>query len=691
VISSISFPDAGIALLIAIITGSLYAAFLYFRENKFSSPHYATYILAFLRGFVVGLIIVLLFSPVIKSLKEEIKPPLIVMAQDVSYSLEVQKNQGFNDNWNNLGSSFAEDFNVKNVRFAGNTTEDTLSAAEKKSTNFSGLFKYVDENYADQNVGAVIMSTDGIFNEGSNPLYLDAFINTPLYIVALGDTTKYKDLMVSDVFYNKIVYLGDKFSLQIDIRALSAPNTASKLIVENNGKKVWEETIKPDSKEYFLTKNIELEALKVGISKYRITLIPLGDEKNKTNNYKDIYVEVLDGRQKILVLANSPHPDIAAIKQLIEQNKNYEAEVHFAGENITNIGKFDLAILHNLPSDKNTIKTEMSALQAKKTPLFFVVGMQTSLPQFNQVQELITISGNSKNFEEVQAEIATGFNAFTVTDPLKSSVKSFPPLLTPFGEYKTKSNTQVFSYQNIKKIKTNYPQLVFGELKGSRVAVFCGEGLWKWRMADFVLTQTYDQVGELLNKSLQWTSIKEDKRKFRVNPGKNIYRENEPIMVDAQLYNDNYELINEPDASLIIKSEENKDYTFTFSKSGSSYQLNAGMFPPGSYTIKGSVTHNNQLQTATNTFTVEAVDLENNDLVARHDVLRGLVEKYGGKVIRPDEIPALTQLIREDKSLKPSLFQSNITKSIIHFKWICFLILLLLGLEWFLRRYLGSY
>ncbi|MBK8620853.1 MAG: hypothetical protein IPN79_03610 [Saprospiraceae bacterium] len=235
-ISSISFPDAGIALLIAILTGSLYAAFLYFRENKFSSPNYATYILAFLRGFVVGLIIILLFSPVIKSLKEEIKPPMIVMAQDVSNSLEVQKNQGFIDNWNSLGGSFAEDFNVKNVRFATNTTEDTLSAAEKKSTSFSGLFKYVDENYADQNVGAVIMSTDGIFNEGSNPLYLDAFINTPLYIVALGDTTKYKDLMVSDVFYNKIVYLGDKFSLQIDIRALSAPNTASKLIVENNGK-----------------------------------------------------------------------------------------------------------------------------------------------------------------------------------------------------------------------------------------------------------------------------------------------------------------------------------------------------------------------------------------------------------------------------------------------------------------------
>ena len=37
-------------------------------------------------------------------------------------------------------------------------------------------------------------------------------------------------------------------------------------------------------------------------------------------------MEVLDARQKILLLFDGPHPDISVIKQAIESNKNYEVK-----------------------------------------------------------------------------------------------------------------------------------------------------------------------------------------------------------------------------------------------------------------------------------------------------------------------------------------------------------------------------
>ena len=115
------------------------------------------------------------------------------------------------------------------------------------------------------------------------------------------------------------------------------------------------------------------------------------------------------------------------------------------------------------------------------------------------------------------------------------------------------------------------------------------------------------------------------------------------------------------------------------------------MFPSGTYSILGSVTFNNQLMKTQNSFTIESVNLEQQDRVAKHDVLRSLVKKYGGKLIYKEDIPTLSELIRKDESIKPMIFQSNLTKSVIHLKWICMLILILLGLEWFIRRYLGSY
>lgn len=695
-INSLSFPNFGIALTLALLLAVLYASFLYYNEKKFSTPSIAKTILVFLRAFVVALIVIILFSPVLKTRKEEVKAPVVVMADDVSASLDSKNsNVDFNKEWGRLKENLSKDYTVKNLEFASIVSEEKLDTFQKKSTNFSNLFTYIDNQYADQNIGAILIHSDGIFNEGNNPLYMDAFINTPLYIVADGDTTQYKDVMVSDIFYNKIAYLGDKFTLQVDVKAYNAAGSFSKLIVESknkgNSKKYYEENIAIKSNDFFTTRSIELDATTPGLTRYSISVPALGDEKNKVNNYKDIFVEVLDGRQKILILANSPHPDIAAMKQIILLNKNYEVTVGFTGDVQPKLSGFNMVVLHNLPSEKYPVKAELEQIKTLKTPTLFVVGNQTSLPFFNQAQELLSISGNSNNTEEILSDISAGFSAFTVSDELKRTIKTFPPLITPFGEYKVKGNGLVFATQNIKKIKTRYPQLLFGESKGVRTAIFCGEGFWKWKLSDYLQNQSYEKVSEILNKSLQWVSIKEDKRKFRVAPGKTSYKENEPILVEGQLYNDNFELVNEPDASLVIRSDEGKEYKYTFSKSAKSYTLNAGMFPSGTYSILGSVTFNNQLMKAQNSFTIESVNLEQQDRVAKHDVLRSLVKKYGGKLIYKEDISTLSELIRKDESIKPMIFQSNLTKSVIHLKWICMLILILLGLEWFIRRYLGSY
>ena len=685
------------ALLTALAAGVFYAFFLYYRESRFDKPSAAKNILAFLRGFTIASIIILLFSPVVKSIREEIKPPLIVMANDVSESLKVSQSNAspFDEKWKQLMQDLSGDYAVQSLEFAGAVSENKLDSALRKSTNLSGVFTYIDDYYADQNVGAVILSSDGIFNEGSNPLYMDAFINTPLYIIARGDTTQYKDLMISDVFFNKIAYLGDKFTLQIDLKALQAENTQSRLTIEQiqsaTRKKIWEENVQIRQEDYFSTKTVEIEATTPGMMRLRLTLAPTGDEKNKNNNVKDIYVEVLDGRQKILLYANSPHPDIAAIRQLMDQNKNYETTVAYANEAGVNPNKYDLVILHNLPSDKNPIKRELSQINTKKMPVCFILGMQTSPLLFNQAQDLLTISGNSKNSEEIQADLSPTFSSFTISEELKKALPGFPPLLAPFGEYKISAQANVFSYQNIKKIKTGYPQLLFGESGGSRVSIFCGEGLWKWKLANYVNTNAFTHVTELINKTLQWTSIKEDKRKFRVNTGKTSYRENEIVHVEAQLYNDNYELINDPDATVVIKDENGKEFPYTLSKTGQSYTLSAGMFPEGQYNIAAKVTYNGRVLTATHAFTIEGLDIEHQDQVARHDVLASLVSKYGGKIISEQNADSLALMIRNDQSLKPTVYQSNVTKSAIYMKWICFLLLIVLGLEWFIRRYLGSY
>ena len=63
----------------------------------------------------------------------------------------------------------------------------------------------------------------------------------------------------------------------------------------------------------------------------------------------DFYAEVLNARQKILLIADAAHPDIAAIRSAIDQNKNYDLTVRLSNEYDGDLSGYSLIILHKDP------------------------------------------------------------------------------------------------------------------------------------------------------------------------------------------------------------------------------------------------------------------------------------------------------------------------------------------------------
>jgi hypothetical protein len=270
-------------------------------------------------------------------------------------------------------------------------------------------------------------------------------------------------------------------------------------------------------------------------------------------------------------------------------------------------------------------------------------------------------------------------------------MRKMPPLISLFGEFKSLPGSTSLLYQSIKKIPTKYPLIAFNDQDGHKQGVFLGEGYWKWKMEDFVANQNYEATSELLNKTIQYLTVKDDKRKFKCFVSKNVYRENENVDFNAQLYNDSYELINSPDVDLKIKNENNEDYNYVLSKVANYYVLDAGRFQEGDYSYYASTTFNGTKYEASGKFSIEAIQLENNDLVARHDVMYALAQKYGGESYNLSNISELESKIKSSDNVKPVVYSSTSTSALINNKWFFFAMLILLGLEWFLRRYYGKY
>ncbi len=699
--NELSFPYPSWYIILCILLGLLYAAGLYYNDRTFrEQSDRLNWLLGSLRFLLATFLSILLLSPFLKSFTSQTQRPVVLLAQDASESITATTSEEelaeFERAFTVLAEALKKDYDVQPLSF-GERVRDTFDFSyQDKISNTSDVFNYINDLYSNENLGAVILATDGIYNEGSNPLYLNTNISAPVFTIAQGDTTIKRDVYIKRTFLNRIAYLNDQFVVQVDIAAANAAGANTVLSVfkiEGSGaQQLQQRTVSIGSDDFFKTEEVILDADKAGGQRYRLVLSSIPNEATTANNTRDIFIDVLDARQKILLLANAPHPDLTALKQSIMENKNYQVEVALAGNFRGGLQQYDFVILHQLPSRTQSISAILNTLKTEKIPHFFIVGGQTDLVRFNTAQGLIAIRGDGRNFDDVVGKVNPLFSLFTIDEKISRELLNFSPLSAPFGEYQVDEGAEVFLYQRIGKIDLNdRPLLLFGEENGTKTGVLTAEGIWKWRLFDFLQNQNHEIVNEILGKTVQYVSVKEDKRRFRVNPEKNIFNENENILFDAELYNNSYELINEPDVNMTIIDSEGKEYEFVFDKTDRAYTLDANKLPEGNYRFEANVNVGGEPLSYNGQFSIQPIQLELFQTTADHRLLRLVSEKYGGQFLRPDQVSSVPQLLEDLGTVKPIIYQTAQTRSVINLRWIFFLLLLLLALEWGLRRYFGGY
>jgi len=695
---NISFEYPAWFLILCALAGLAVALLLYYRERTFKEqPAALVWGMGALRWLGYSLLAALLLSPLLRYLQTDRQEPVIVLAQDVSESVAMELDTtAYAAAWNALRDELAGKYQVVEYTFGAGVKPDGALRFTDKRTNLDAVLTEISDVYGSQNLGAVVLATDGIYNEGTNPAYRNFQIKAPVYTVGLGDTTQRRDLLIRRVFHNKIAYLDDRFSIQIDVSARNAAGTRTRLSVSRVGdggtKELHAENIELDRNDFFTTREVILDADRPGVQRYRISLTGIGEEVSTANNRRDIFVDVLDARQKILLLAAAPHPDLSAMRQALAAGKNNEVEVAYASKFAGKVTDYDLVVLHQLPSAKQAATAVLDRLKLGKVPTLFILGEAAPARALEAAQDLLTLTGGKgAKGNDVSARLVPTFNLFTLSDDLKQALPKFPPLTAPFGEFAAGPGATTVLKQRIGRVDTDYPFLVVGESRGVRTGVIAGSGLWQWRLFDFLEYGNHAHFDELLSQLSQYLTVQEDKRRFRVSPPKNLFDENEPVQLDAELYNSNYELVNEAEATVIVTGPEGREYPFAFTRTSNAYTLNAGTLPVGNYRYRATADTGGEKLTYDGRFSVQAVEVERYALEADHGLLRRLSDTYGGELLFPADLPALPARLETGGTVKPVLFETINTKSVVHLKWIFFVLLGLFSAEWFMRRYFGGY
>lgn len=685
------------AWLLCVLTGAAFAAMLYARDRKLPvSWKPWRYILAAFRFLAITIIAILLLEPYLRSTYNETLKPVAVLVEDNSASIgtALEDTTLWQQAWRELGDKLEGTYDVQRYTFGTQLTADGQADFSAPATDMSAALHSLNQLYRYANVGAVILSGDGIYNTGENPLYTNIDLKAPVFTVALGDTTRQRDLRVSRVLCNNIVFTGDRFVVHAETMALLASGKQMQAYVEevteNSSVRKAGQTVLISSDQDEPAFDFILQADQPGLHHYRVKLEALDGEQNTVNNSMDFYAEVLNARQKILLIADAAHPDIAAIRSAIDQNKNYDLTVRLSNEYDGDLSGYSLIILHKIPSGTGASNSILKDIQSVKTPLWIITGQLPDWDDLNALQSLVRIRGGSSKGDEVSAVPADGFNLFITEDPVMRSFSGFPPLLAPYGDYSTGTGSQILFRQQLGGARTNNPLWLFSQPGTRKTSVVCGENLWKWRLHDYLENGDHAQFDELIGKTIQYLATKEEEQQFRVSASRNVFREVEPVRLDAELYNEAYELINEPDVACVIRGEDGNEYPFTFSRSGQRYTLDAGYLPPGRYTVQGTTRYNDKPLQDEAAFSVVAVQLETSNTVADHQLLYKLASDHGGQMFRPDQLNALADSLLQSAWAKPTLREKIQTRSVINLRWLLFLIIGLLAVEWFVRKWSGG-
>ncbi len=677
-------------IFICLLAGLGYAYVLY--QSKYHWSKRTNQLLFGLRALLVTLLAALLLGPIIKLTQNLFEKPALVFLIDDSASVRettdsLKRQELISALQTEVNELKSEEYDVTTQTLSGQAPGQFKGA----TSDLAGAIRSITASYEGKNLAGIVLVSDGIYNSGTSPLYLP--LRIPVYTAGVGDTTDRVDLILKNVAYNKIAYQGNKFPLRAEVVVKGLPNQNVTVSVMRAGKSIGSQTLNSGTKS-LLSFDFQAEATEKGIQRLDVVVESAPTEVNAKNNRASAFVEVVEGKKKILLIASAPHPDIKAIRSVVEKNPNYEFHVHIPAVKevapaLLQPGAVDLVIFQQVLDVSGRTTALYNTFSKSNSSLLLMLTGKSNLRQLTSQGIPLTFE-NMTQTDEVTAVINDQFRDFTFSENVNSVFAKYPPVTVPFGKFTYPANAQVVLWQRIGSVVTNRPLVLSWEESGKKQAIVTGEGIWKWRLSEYDDNANTEIFDEVFGKLIQYLSTKEDKRKFKSFPLQNEFTDAEAVVFESQVFNDLFQPVYGNKINLELQDEKGKTSAYNYVIGAGNQRYRIGALKEGVYKYKSSTQVNGKTEQVRGEFLVSAQNMEVQNLTADFDLLRRLSQETGGNYYNLNQVAQLSNDIQKSQ-IKSIIHSEDSFNSIINLKIVFFLLLLLISTEWFIRKYWGSY
>jgi hypothetical protein len=676
----------------------IFYTFYIYRTTLPAINKFAKGILIFLRIIALALLLFLIFDPILKiTSTEKVEPKTLVFIDnsksisEFSSSEEITKAKNLMNKLNNDNTHkivfFTFGSSLNEIKDLGNETITFNST----STEFESILYEIKKT---DNVASIIILSDGLINEGKDPLNEFNNLGIPVYTIGIGDTATYEDIIIERINANEFIYTENETEIEVIIRNENLAEENINIELYDNDKLLEIKSLQLSNSGINRVK-FPYSAITEGEHKLTVKVTSKINEQNKSNNTLSRMINALASKKKITVLAGGPSADLSAVIKSIEKNEDFEIvkiielsrNNFYKNENdLSLLSESDVIFLVGFPgtnSNPDFIKKVGNIIEKEEKGIFLLTSSITDYSRINDLKIPFKLENISDDFYEVLVKINRSSSSFIGnSEGIINSWNNLPPI----NVTKTKILPNITSEILITDNSGSIP-IIFSNNIGTRKSIVLnGANIWRWIIRS---TPDYQPFDNLILNSIKWLSIVGEKQFFNVTVSKRNYRLGEKIIFSANLYDETFEPINNQEIALSLSSV-NKKYEYIFSPiSDGIYEAEALLDEPGQYNYTAQLVNNpRQLKPVSGSINIEPIELELVKRKLNSKFLEAISVATGGKFSKIDETDYLeSEIIKNyENKIRYKLIDKELRLS--NLEVILLIIVLLFSFEWIIRKVL---
>jgi len=716
----VNHPHAWVLLVLIAVALSLVVWF--YRKTSALVGRRLAVTLTVLRSVAVALLFLVLLEPILALSSTVSERPIVAVLIDASGSMSIRDGTAGVERGEEAVSlvnevvlpRVARDAEVVAYAFADGVEElPTGRGSVEGVPDFDGevtdvglAFVTLGRTFADRNLAAVVLATDGASNRGPSPYDTGLALGVPVFTFGVGRAEAPADIAIREAVTNRISYAGESLPVRVIVSSAGFRGAETVVEIAEGGVVLDRSTIGLSGSGEEVEVTFRVTPGSEGVHRYSVSVPAAPGELTAANNTRVVATTTLKGKIRSLVVAARPSWEFAFIVRELTADQNVEVEAVALREGSVVGGDsavprtredlygYDLIVLVEPARSADVVRSDwVSDFVRERGGGLLLLGPlgSTGPGDLDALLPVVLQEGASTSLRELRVGLTAAGEAAPTTRLTSDRYanleiwRSLPPVWTAVGgAWTARPDARVLAAAEGPE-GAEIPVVVTRRLGGGNVMAILASGIWRWKMAGPDEVDTYDRF---VANAARWLTARGELSRVAVTTDKDVYAAGEPVRFSAQVYGQDFRLSR--DATVTVEASRGEGAapvgSVVLEPDGDLYRGEIPASAPGRYVYRADGTiRGEEIGSADGEFTIEEFSLEDSEVRRRSALLTRLAEETGGGYYSPESMGELPREVELEWTRRTVAREFEIWNS----PWLLVGFVGLVSLEWTLRRRKG--